>query len=96
MAIITFPRHETNLFAIVSQRGYCRIETIRDVIGHLTGEIRDMWCANMEQSHGLARTRSLLLFTLVDALSKTLCMGGCDEPALVPLVNETVCMFFKK
>ncbi|MDQ1344038.1 MAG: hypothetical protein QG650_758 [Patescibacteria group bacterium] len=84
-----------NLFSVASQKGYCKIDSVRDEIARMKTELGDECATLLEKRFGWSPTRSALFFSLIDALAQKRCGGGCDDPLPEGVVCETVALFFE-
>lgn len=92
--LVFFPSTSQNLFAVVSQRGYCKMELLKERIFEYCNDIITNFGLFLAENYNLSAKRSVLLYTVVDGLSKRLCLSGCDKKTLEPLLQETANLFF--
>lgn len=93
--IIRYPVDSENLFSIVSQKGYCKIGSIRDLIVLKNKEIMKMLHTYLGGKYGFNQERTILLQSLLDDLSKKYCIFDCKETLdSNKLVPEIIKIFF--
>ena len=92
--LVFFPSSSQNLFAIVSQRGYCKIAVLKERIFAHSHHINECFISFLARNYAMSAKRSMLLYVLIDGLSKRLCLSGCSHETLLPLITETAILFF--
>lgn len=92
--LILFPLQTKNLFAIVSQKGYCQVEEIRHTIEakYFKLEAKKVQICQERFDWNAARTK--LFFALVEGLSKRACLENCEEEKKEEMIAEIVKLFF--
>lgn len=92
--VVEFSSENRNLFSVASQKGYCRIDSVRAEIARLKASLSEE-CGNiLSERFGWSRTKGELFLTLTDALSQKRCSAGCSDPLPEEIVAETVRTFF--
>jgi AcrR family transcriptional regulator len=91
--LTVLPAESRTLFPILTQRGYCRIEAIRDRILVLESQLLERFSAALSVHYGMEPARAGLLFLFVDGLAKRRCLG-CRPDRSAAALDEAVRMFF--
>lgn len=84
-----------NLFSIASQKGYCKIDSVRNEIASLKSTLGQECSEAFERRFGWSKTKSELFLSLCDALAQKRCSGDCSTPLSDATVKETVSAFFQ-
>lgn len=93
--IIESPYMTRNLFSIVSQKWYCRIDSVRDEIQDRNREVFEIFHEHFSKNHSFSRERSALLDGLLNDLSKRYCTFGCSNPSEFSwILNEIIKIYF--
>lgn len=83
--IVMFGSKNKNLFSVVSQKGYCKIPSIREAIAERMASLRKEMVVQLVQRFGWSEERARLFLMLLDSISKEYCMNSCEasiDPAL--------------
>lgn len=86
--LILFPLESKNLFAIVSQKGYCQIEDIRKVIEAKFLELETEKTRICRERFGWNEPRTKLFFALIESLSKKACLENCEGERKEEVIGE--------
>lgn len=85
-----------NLFSVASQKGYCRIDSVKDKIVSLKTSLSAECSEALAERFGWSQTKTELFLSLADSLAQKRCGGGCEDPLPSEIVTETVALFFSK
>ncbi|HRI36469.1 MAG TPA: TetR/AcrR family transcriptional regulator [bacterium] len=80
--LVNLPSESRNLFAVVSQRGYCRVPAMRSRIRLLENTVMERFHTFLAHRYGFEQTRSAALYLLVDAIAKRICLHECHDDQL--------------
>ena len=94
--LILFPLREKNLFAIVSQKGYCQIDEIREFIQSKSRELEEWKEEVFHARWGWSKARADLFCSLVEGLSKRACLENCEGERKEEMIGEIRELFFGK
>lgn len=92
--LIGFPCNNQNLFAIVSQKGYCQIEEVHCFILEKTEEIRTFFEKVGEERFGWPPVKSRLFLTLIDSLAKGCSLERSERKDMPQILKEIQSLFF--
>lgn len=93
--IVSYPLESKNLFAIVSQKWYCKIDIIRDMIMAKNQELFGLFFAYFHKKYGFNEARAMLLQNLLHDLGKKYCIFDCKETLdSQALIQEIKKIFF--
>lgn len=95
-SLILFPLREKNLFAVVSQKGYCQVEEVHYFIREKTEEIRSFFAESAFKNFGWNETRAFLFLTLIDSLAKRCSLERCEQKDMDMVVTEIRRIFLQK
>lgn len=94
--IISYPIESKNLFSIVSQKWYCKIESIKNLIIQKNTELFQIFYKYFKNKYWFNEEKTVLLQSVLNDLSKKYCIFDCKESLdLSKLVPEIVRLFFK-
>lgn len=93
-SLILFPLQTKNLFAIASQKGYCQIVDIRNVIESKFLELEAEKIAICRERFGWNTARTKLFFALIESLSKKACLENCEGEKKDEMIGEIRRLFF--
>ncbi len=85
---------DRNLFSVASQKGYCKIGSVRDEIASLKNSLAEECARELGRRFGWSPEKSEIFLSLCDALAQKRCGGDCAEPLPDGIVNETASLFF--
>ena len=85
-----------NLFSVASQKGYCKIDSVKEKIAELKASLSSECAASLAERFGWSSVKTELFLSLADSLAQKRCGGGCEDPLPQELVTETVSLFFKQ
>jgi hypothetical protein len=95
MWIVMYPVNSKNLFSIVSQRWYCKIGVIRDLIVEKNRELFEILYKSLQEKYAFSPEKVILLQSLLNDLSKKYCIFDCKETLdITKLVPEIKKLFF--
>lgn len=77
--IISYPLESKNLFAVVSQKWYCKIWIIRDLIYEKNIELFNIFFKYFEEKYSFNQEKTILLQSILNDLSKKYCIFDCKE-----------------
>ena len=77
--IISYPLDSKNLFAVVSQKWYCKIWVIRELIYEKNIELFNLFFKYFEERYGFNKEKTILLQSILNDLSKKYCIFDCKE-----------------
>lgn len=83
-----------NLFSVASQKGYCKIDSVKEKIASLKTSLSAECAAFLAERFGWSPVKTELFLSLADSLSQKRCGSGCEDPLPKALVTETVTLFF--
>ncbi|MDP2090639.1 MAG: TetR/AcrR family transcriptional regulator [Candidatus Gracilibacteria bacterium] len=93
--IIKYPLESKNLFAVVSQKGYCKIGIIRDLISIKNRELFNLFFDYLAGKYSFNQEKTILLQSILSDLSKKYCIFDCSENLdIEKLINEIKKIFF--
>lgn len=84
-----------NLFSVASQKGYCRVDSIKEKIAELKSSLASECAASLAGRFGWSPTKAELFLSLTDSLAQKRCGSGCSDPLPTEIVDETVSLFFR-
>lgn len=93
-SLIRYSLTEHNLFAIVSQKGYCQIEEIHDFVRARAGDLFAMTETICRGRFGWSSERTFLFLSLTDALAKRCSLERCEDARMGVMVAEIKNLFF--
>ncbi|MDD2487625.1 MAG: TetR/AcrR family transcriptional regulator [Candidatus Gracilibacteria bacterium] len=96
-SMITFPFENKNLYSIVLQRGYCKIDSIKEFISTKVSDNQKIFSTGIGDRYGISHETLLIFGCVIDDLSKKYCILGC--PSNIDFENiteEIIRLFFKK
>jgi len=95
LGIIGYPMESKNLFSVVSQKGYCKIGVIRDLIVLKNMELLEIFYRYFHEKYGFNQEKTMLLQSLLNDLSKKYCIFDCHETLdSGKLIPEIIKIFF--
>lgn len=83
-----------NLFSVASQKGYCRIDSIKEKIASFKSSLAAECAASLAGRFGWSPVKTELFLSLTDSLVQKRCGSGCEDPLPAEIVRETVALFF--
>lgn len=93
--IISYPLESKNLFAVVSQKWYCKIWIIRDLIYEKNMELFNIFFKYFEEKYSFNQEKTILLQSILNDLSKKYCIFDCKETIdSEKLISEIKKIFF--
>lgn len=96
-SIIIYPFEEKNLYSIVLQRWYCKIDSIKIFINEkilLTQKIFSKW---IWEKYNLNEEKLVIFRSITDDLSKKYCILWCPSNInFNKIIKEIITLFFKK
>lgn len=93
--IVIYPVESKNLFSIVSQKWYCKIGVIRDLIVGKNRELFEILYKYLHEKYSFNPEKVILLQSLLNDLSKKYCIFDCKEVLdITKLVPEIKKLFF--
>lgn len=95
-AFVESSSENRNLFSVASQKGYCKIDSIKEKIASLKASLSSECSAALAKRFGWSPTKTELFLALADSLAQKRCGGGCEDPLPDEIVSETVSLFFLK
>lgn len=95
--IISYPLEQKNLFSVISQKWYCKIWVIRDVVVLKNKELFGILNKYFQEKYEFNQEKVILLQSLLNDLSKKYCIFDCKEILdSQKLVSEILKIFFNK
>lgn len=95
--IIMYPVELKNLFAVVSQKWYCKIDSIRNLIVEKNKELFNIFNEYLKNKYWFSSEKTILLQSLLNDLSKKYCIFDCKETLdSNKLIPEIIKLFFNK
>lgn len=85
-----------NLFSVASQKGYCKIDSVKERIASLKASLVGECSKTLAERFGWSSVKTELFLALADSLAQKRCGGGCEDPLPKEVVEETVVLFFSK
>lgn len=85
-----------NLFSVASQKGYCKIASVKEKIASLKASLVGECSETLAERFGWSSVKTELFLALTDSLAQKRCGGGCEDPLPKEVVEETVILFFSK
>jgi AcrR family transcriptional regulator len=92
--VIPYGAQHKNLFSVVSQKGYCKIDAVKTSISGYQSELRTDLGNILANRHGWKPERSQLFLVLLESLAKEYCLQGCTEDMDPAIVQEIHRLFF--
>lgn len=93
--LISFPIENKNLFAIVSQKWYCKIWLIINLIIQKNIELSNIFHKYFETKYSFNKEKTILLQSILNDLSKKYCIFDCKETLdSSKLIPEIIKLFF--
>lgn len=93
-AFVESSSENRNLFSVASQKGYCRIDSIKEKIASLKASLSSECSKTLAERFGWSYAKTELFLSLADSLAQKRCGGGCEDPLPNEIVDETVMLFF--
>lgn len=92
--LITYSIKEKNLFSIISQKWYCKIEEIKNIIEQKNAELTYIFNTYFQEKYKLNKEKLILLQSTIWDLSKRSCLFDCKEMDIKKITNEIITLFF--
>lgn len=93
-SLVEFASENRNVFAVASQKGYCRIDVVRERIAERKRSLSDECCGILRDRYGWNAARCSLFLMVVETLAQRRCGEGCPDPLSDEIANETAEIFF--
>lgn len=91
--LISFPIESKNLFAVVSQKWYCKIWLLRDLITEKNKELFWIFLNFFGDKYHFTQEKTIIFQSVINDLSKKYCIFDCKEfldiKLLVPEIKRT-------
>lgn len=92
--LINYSVKEKNLYSIISQKWYCKIDVIKNLIEDKNEELWIILKKFFWEKYNLNEQRVLLLRSVIDDLSKKNCIFNCKETDTKKITDEIITLFF--
>lgn len=93
-SLVEFASENRNLFAVASQKGYCRIDSVRERIAELKESLADECCGILRSLYDWNAARCSIFLITVEALAQRRCGIGCPDALPDEIASETAAVFF--
>lgn len=91
--LVSFPIESKNLFAVVSQKWYCKIWLVRDLIVENNKELLNIFHIFFKDKYDFNQEKTIIFYGIINDLSKKYCIFDCKETLdinkLVPEIKKT-------
>lgn len=91
--LVSFPIESKNLFSVVSQKWYCKIWIVRDLIVEKNKELLNVFHTYFKEKHNFTNEKTIIFQWIINDLSKKYCIFDCKETLdinkLIPEIQKT-------
>lgn len=93
--IVKYPVDSKNLFSVVSQKWYCKIGSIMDLVVAKNLELFEIFNNYFKEKYSFNEEKSILLNCILTDLSKKYCIFDCKQTLDInKLIPEIIKIFF--